>query len=135
LHLQGVSELFQQALSDKLLVVNPVLGIRQRKVARPVSETPTREQFRAIVQSIRSQNLADTREESADFVEFLGLAGLGLAEASALTWANVSLDKGQMVIFRHNTKQGFVIPIYPQLRPLMEKRFTPAKALNAAPYL
>jgi integrase len=26
-----------------------------------------------------------------------------------------------MIVFRHKTSQGFVVPIYPQLRPLIEK--------------
>jgi integrase len=130
LHLLEIRALFQLAVDDKLIASNPADGIEKRKQGKPIRQTPTLEQVQAIVDSIRSQPFADTREESADFVEFLGLAGLGLAEASALTWGDVNFDRGQIVTFRHKTKAGFVIPIFPQLRPLLEKRLAMAQAAN-----
>jgi integrase len=54
-------------------------------------------------------------------VEFLGLAGLGQAEAAAIKRSDVDLDAGQIIVYRHKTDSGFAIPIYPQLRPLIEK--------------
>ena len=32
-----------------------------------------------------------------------------------------TLDAGQIIVYRHKTDAGFTIPIYPQLRPLVEK--------------
>ena len=55
----------------------------------PVRKTPTFDEFKAIVASIREQKYSDTAEESADLVEFLGLSGLDLAEARAF---NLSAD-------------------------------------------
>jgi integrase len=63
----------------------------------------------------------DTAEPSADFVEFNGRAGLGQAEASSLSWADVGFERGATTTFRHKTRQDFTIPIYPQLRPLLER--------------
>jgi integrase len=60
-------------------------------------------------------------EESADFLEFLGHAGLGQAEARALSRADVDFEAGQVRTFRQKTSTGFAVPIYPQLRPLLEK--------------
>ena len=54
-------------------------------------------------------------------MEFLGLAGLGQAEASSLTRADVDLDAGRIIVYRHKTDVGFAIPVFPQLRPLLEK--------------
>ena len=122
LHLQGIRELFKQAVDDRLLASSPVDGIKQRKLSRPIRETASPAEFKAIVESIRSQKLADTFEESADMVEFLGLAGLGQAEASSLTWGDVNFESSQLIVFRHKTRTGFTVPIYPQLRPLLEKR-------------
>src|SRR5213076_1014861 len=62
-----------------------------------------------------------TAEQSADFIEFIGLAGLGQAEVRALTRADVDLNAGRILTYRHKTRQGFSIPIFPQLRPLVEK--------------
>jgi integrase len=60
-------------------------------------------------------------ERSADFLEFIGLSGLGNAEVRAITRADVDLDAGQIVSFRRKTRQGFVLPIFPQLLPLVQK--------------
>jgi integrase len=54
-------------------------------------------------------------------VQFLGLAGLGQAEAASITRADVDLDAGRIIVYRHKTDVGFAIPVYPQLRPLVEK--------------
>jgi integrase len=54
-------------------------------------------------------------------VEFLGLAGLGQAEAAGIQRSDVDLEAGRIIIYRHKTDTGFVIPIFPQLRPLVEK--------------
>ena len=71
-----------------------------------------------------------TADESADYIEFLGLAGLGQAEASSLTWGDVNMEASQITAFRHKTRTGFSIPIYPQLRPLIEKRLASATSAN-----
>ena len=70
---------------------------------------------------VRSQTRNQVAEQSADFLEFIGLAGLGQAEVRALTRADVDLDAGRMIAFRHKTRQGFFVPIFPQLRGLVEK--------------
>jgi integrase len=35
----------------------------------------------------------------------------------------VDFERQQIITFRHKTKTGFVIPLYPQLRPLLERRY------------
>ena len=90
---------------------------------RPIRKTPSFDEFKAIVASIREQKFnGHGADESADFVEFLGLAGLGNAEASALTWDDIDWKRNTITTFRHKTKAGFVVPLYPQLRPLLERR-------------
>jgi integrase len=51
----------------------------------------------------------------------LGGAGLGQAEAGSLTRADIDLDAGRIITFRHKTLTGFAIPIFPQVRPLVER--------------
>jgi integrase len=121
-YLRTLRAIFKLAVDDRLLAASPVMGIKEEKLPKPIRETPSFEEFAAIVDSIRKQPLSDTREESADYVEFLGLAGLGLAEASSLSWGDVNLDRNEIITFRHKTLSGFRVPIYPQLRPLLEKR-------------
>ena len=80
------------AVADKIITESPAAGLKYRKPAKPIRLTPTEQQFRAIVESIRNQRFSADAGESGDFVEFLGLAGLGQAEASSLTRADVDLD-------------------------------------------
>jgi integrase len=112
---------FDLAVKDKIIIESPASGLTYRKRKQPIRLTPTFEQFKAIVADIRAQKFNREAEQSGDFVEFLGLAGLGQAEAASITRADVDLDAGRIIVYRHKTDTGFAIPIYPQLRPLVEK--------------
>jgi integrase len=123
LHLACIKDIFAMAVADGMIASSPAADLKKMKVDRPIRRTPTFEQFRQIIESIRSQEFnGHDADESADFVEFVGLAGLGQAEASALTWPDIDWQREQIITFRHKTKSGFAIPLYPQLRPLLEKR-------------
>ena len=109
------------AVRDRIIADSPAAHLKYRKREAPIRLTPTFEQFQQIVADIRAQRLNREAEQSADFVEFLGLAGLGQAEACSLTRADVDLEAGRIITYRHKTRQGFAVPIYPQLRSLVEK--------------
>jgi integrase len=108
---------------DGIISRSPANHLRRVKPPKPIRATPSFEEFQAIVESIRSQKFnGHDAEESADFVEFLGLAGLGKAEAAALRQSDVDWQREKITTFRHKTKSGFAIPIYPQLKPLLLRR-------------
>jgi integrase len=115
-----LKDLFRFALRDRLLITSPADHLSGTKREDPLRLTPTPEQFQAIIASVRAQACNGHRaNDSADFLEFLGLAGLGQAEASALTRGDVNLDAQQIAIRRRKTSHRFRIPIYPQLQPLL----------------
>jgi Site-specific recombinase XerD len=116
-----IRDALEMAVNDKAVTENPVAALKYRKPAKPIRLTPTFEQFKAIVDDIRGQRFSADAGESGDFVEFIGLAGLGQAEASSLTRAAVDLDASRFICHRRKTDTGFAVPIFPQLRPLMEK--------------
>jgi integrase len=123
-HIQVLKDVFNLALRDKMISDSPAAHLRYIKRSKPIRKTPTFEQFQAIVENIQSQIFnGHDADESADFVQFLGLAGLGQAEASALEYPDIDFEREQITTFRHKTKSGFAIPLYPQLRPLLEKRY------------
>jgi integrase len=123
LHIRTANEVFNMAVRDKAILTSPAAHLRREKLRKPIRNTPTFEEFKAIVESIRSQKFnGHDAEESADFIEFLGLAGLGQAEASALIKSDINRGKGTITTFRHKTETGFEIPIYPQLRDLLHRR-------------
>jgi integrase len=109
------------AVVDKIIPESPADGLTYRKRKKPIRPTPTFEQFKQIVADIRAQRFNREAEQSGDFVEFMGLAGLGQAEVAAIKRSDVDLDAGYFVAYRHKTDTGFTVPIFPQLRPLMEK--------------
>jgi integrase len=123
LHLSCIKEILAMAVADRMIAYSPAAGIKEMKRETPIRKAPTFEQFQAIVDSIRGQEFnGHGADESADFVEFIGLAGLGQAEAAALMWDDIDWKRETITTFRHKTKSGFVIPLYPQLRSLLEKR-------------
>jgi integrase len=130
LALSVIRSALDMAVADRIITESPAAGLKYRKRKQPIRQTPTFEQFQAIVADIRAQRFNADREESGDFVEFLGLAGLGQAEVAAIKRSDVDLDAGRMIVFRVKTSQGFAVPIFPQVRPLVEK-LCKGKADNA----
>lgn len=83
-----LKQLFEIALADKMISESPYPILRKswKRPQKPIRHVPTDEQFQSIVASIRGQKENVQSEESANFIEFLGLAGLGQAEGRSLTW-------------------------------------------------
>jgi integrase len=130
LHISCIKELFSSAVRDRIITASPAMHLRSVKREKPIRLTPTFEQFKTIIADVRSQVFNADAQDSADFLEFLGLAGLGQAEAGSLTPADVDFVAGQIITYRHKTSTGFAIPIFPQVRPLLE-RLCEGKAHNA----
>lgn len=118
-----LKQVFELAVNDRIIAESPFERVRTRwkKPQTPVRIVPTLEQFQAIVDTARAEKRSRRAKDSADFIEFLGLAGVGQAEASSLTWGDVDFDKNIMSFRRHKTDRRFTVPIYPNLRPLMER--------------
>ncbi len=116
-------DIFALAVRDRYISDSPCADFKYHKRETPIRLTPSFDEFKAIVADIRSQQFnGHGADQSADFVEFIGLAGVGQAEAAGLTRKHVKFDAGQIQLFRHKTRQAFTIPIYPQVRPLLDKR-------------
>ena len=118
-----LKQLFELATKDRVIAVSPAKALRTpwKKPQTPLRRIPTIEQFENIVDSIRSQPFSDHAEYSADFVAFLGLAGLGQAEAASLVWGDIEWKQNRIRIRRHKTDTVFYVPIYDHLRPLLER--------------
>jgi integrase len=109
------------AVRERVIADNPIKHLKCKKRKDPIRLTPTFEEFKAIVADIRSQEFNRVAQESGDFVEFLGLAGLGQAEAAPLTPSRVDLAAGQITVKRKKTGEVFYVPIFPQLRPMVDR--------------
>lgn len=115
--------MFDIAVSDRIIAESPFLRVKTqwKRPQKPLRRVPTEDQFQAIVACIRSQPFTDHSDDSADFVEFLGAAGLGQAEASSLTWGDVDWNENRIHVRRHKTDTRFTVPMYPQLKALLDK--------------
>jgi Site-specific recombinase XerD len=115
-------DIFALAVRDRYIADSPCAEFKYRKRETPIRLTPSFDEFKAIVADIRSQQFnGHGADQSADFIEFLGLAGLGQAEAAGILRKHVRLDAGHIQLFRHKTRQAFTVSIFPQVRPLLEK--------------
>lgn len=121
-HLIFVRRMFAQAVRDRLISSNPAESIPAKKRPKVVRLSPSEEEFQNIIADVRRQKNSPDAGESADFLEFMGLAGLGQAEAAGLRWQDVNWDQQTLTVFRLKTSSGFIIPIYPQVKPLLERR-------------
>lgn len=117
-----IRDLFRFAVDDGMISDSPVDGLKYRKREDEITRLiPSWEEFEAIVTSIRSQRFADTATASADLIEFMGLAGLGQAECAALKWGDINFITSTISTIRVKTRTAFSIPLYPQVRPLLDR--------------
>jgi len=121
LYISCVKEIFELAVRDRIIPDSPAAHLRSARRPKPIRLTPTYEQFNSIIADVRGQQFNADAQDSADFLEFLGLAGVGQAEAASLRRADIDLDAGRFITFRHKTATGIAIPIFPQLRPMLER--------------
>lgn len=119
-----LKQIFDLAVNDRIIAESPFERVRTRwkKPQPPVRRVPTLDQFQAILAEVRSEKRSSHAHESGDFLEFLGLAGVGQAEASTLIWGDVDFTTNYISFRRHKTGKKFTVPIYPHLRPLLERR-------------
>jgi integrase len=121
LHISCLKEVFGVAVRDQFISASPAAHLRSAKREKPIRLTPSFEQFKAIIADVRGQQFNADAQDSADFLEFLGLAGLGQAEAGSLTRPDVDFEAQRIITFRHKTATGFAVPLFPQVRPLLER--------------
>jgi integrase len=128
-------QMFELAAADGIVTesTNPFKSkLICRKKLEPVSRNiPSLEQFNAIIKNVRESDHQPRRgEESANFLEFLGCAGVGQAEAAALRWRDINENK--ITFVRQKTGVPFQVPIYAWLAPIIVRlRATPTSEDNA----
>ena len=117
-----VRDVFRYAIADGVIAVSPVEGIKYKRPRTTVKRLiPSWGEFEAIVESVRTVIFSDTGKDSADLIEFMGKAGLGQGECAGLTWGDVNFQTNKIAIIRKKTGQEFTLPIFPTLRPLLER--------------
>jgi integrase len=115
------------AVQRGLLLDNPALSIKRRKVVTKKIVIPTREQFQAIIAAIRDADNAFGTQgqgaDGADLLELLAYSGCRLHEATELLWQDVDFDRGCITVTGgdEGTKnhEARTVPMTPALRDLL----------------
>lgn len=106
----------------RIIMENPALEIKKRKVGKAEVVIPTKEQFRLLVETLRAEPRV---KEAADFVEFLGYSGLRLGEATQVKWRDINFKADTLLVTggEQGTKNHEVrtIPLFSPLRRLLER--------------
>jgi integrase len=131
------------AVGRGLLLDNPALSIKRRRVVSKQILIPTREQFQVIVSAVRdSDNKFGTQgkgKDGADLLELLAYSGCRLGEATELRWKDVDFDRGTITVTggEDGTKnhEQRTIPMTPALRGFLarlkgEKRAEPTSLVS-----
>ena len=113
--------MFNLAVDARVILDSPVNHLKSPRIDKPIRTTPAWSQAKRIVAAVRSEKRNAHAKESADLLEFMLLAGIGLAEAQNLLGQHISFETGSITLFRQKTRTGFTVPIYPQLLPLLKK--------------
>ena len=115
--------LFEYARTTvRVILENPMLEIKKRKVGKAEVVIPTKEQFGKLIATMRGHPLS---KWTADFIEFLGYSGLRLGEATQVRWRDVNLSADTMLVTggEQGTKNHEVrtVPLFPPLKRLFER--------------
>jgi integrase len=115
-------QIFDLAVTDKAITDSPARGaLKWQKRKDPDRLTPDAQQFAAVIADVRAQPFNRDADDSGDFLEAMGLLGLGQAELSALARRDVHFERRRIRVYRRKTSKSFEIPIYPQARALLER--------------
>jgi integrase len=112
------------AVRDGLVLDNVARpSVPTRKIPHPKIVIPSREQFRALVETIRE---ADVRaQHGGNLVELLAYSGMRLGEALALCWGDIDFERGMFAVTggERGTKNHEVrmVPLFPAMRELLER--------------
>jgi len=120
-----LKSLLDHAVALKVIGSNPYYDARnkRRKNDKVRREVPTIDEFQKILNQMRSNKLNPHGTESADFIEFLGTAAVGQAEAGNLRWQDVDFAKKRIQFRRQKTKRYFQVPLFKNsLLPFLERR-------------
>jgi integrase len=112
--------LFELALDFRVIAASPAAGLKGLRVETPIRTTPNWDQFQALVREVRSQKFNAEADDSADLIEFMGLAGVGTAECANLKGEHIDFTAKRITLYRVKTDTGYTIPIFPQVLPFLQ---------------
>ena len=111
------------AKREGLLLDNPALVLRRRKLGKTSIVIPSKAEFEKLVLKLRS---LDVRyHEAADLVELLAYSGMRLAEATSIKWRDVDFANGRFNVtggeLGTKNHEERIVPLFPAMRAFLER--------------
>ncbi len=120
LHCRNAKSVFKAAMARKLISESPVAHLKSSSIASDDESYVTPEQATRVLEAC----------PNAQWRLFFGLAryaGLRIpSESHLLTWDKVDWDKRRLTVFAPKTGKTRIVPIVPQLLPLLDAAYIEA---------
>jgi integrase len=116
----SLRHVFELAINRGLISRNPAFAISKVKVPQKKLELPTSEQFRDIVQNIRTAGSAFS-QGCGDLVEFLAYSGCRISEATSVRWNDVDYERNRIYIAPGKNSQSRFVPLLDPMKDLLER--------------
>ncbi|MEO8352066.1 MAG: site-specific integrase [Chthoniobacteraceae bacterium] len=122
IELESLKLIFRYACDRGIVLDNPAESFKRRKQPKSMIDLPSRDEFRALVKSLRDAPFA-VASGAATMVEFLAYSGMRVGEAREVLFRDVNLSLGSVLItggeLGTKNHQERVIPLFPNLRNLL----------------
>ncbi|MEZ5277866.1 MAG: tyrosine-type recombinase/integrase [Opitutaceae bacterium] len=120
---ESIISVLDYAKRDGLVLENPALVLKRRKLPKSAVWIPTKEQFSLLVKTLRISGPRFV--DAADLVELLAYSGMRLTEATSMRWRDIDFENGRFVVTGGVTgtknHEERVVPLFPTLRTFLEK--------------
>ena len=93
---------------------------RRERTERGTPRLPTREEFAALVESIRKAGVSDCRT-AADYVQFIAFCGCRKKEAANVTWKDIDFGRGTVQLRVTKNGEARHVPMNPEMRDLLTR--------------
>lgn len=96
---------------------------RRERAERAPLRLPTREEFMALVEGIRSAGVADCKA-AADYVQFIAYCGTRKTEAANVLWSDIDFDRGSILLRVTKNGESRHVPMSDEMRELLDRMKT-----------
>jgi len=122
-HLGVLRDFFALVQRDGALESSPIEHLKWRKREKKIKLIPNDEQLAMLIADMRAKKENRSFVESADFVEFMAIAGVGNGETAALKWKHVDFLNNEMHLFRLKTRCYYPRKLNAKVRDFLLKRY------------
>ena len=120
------------AKREGLLLDNPALVLRRRKLGKANIVIPSKQEFEKLISTLRRLDIR--YKDAADLLELLAYSGMRLAEAASILWGDIDFQNGRFTVtggvLGTKNHEARVVPLFPAMRAFLE-RLRPTSEIKA----